>query len=78
MYSASKWAVRGLTESFRVELKDTNIKVLSFYPIGTKTNIFNSGEIPPDYDTFMSSDEAANLIINNLEKDSPLLDLFVG
>lgn len=45
-YAASKWGERGFTEALRSELKDTESRVISFYPGGMKTKFFekNLGE----------------------------------
>lgn len=44
-YCASKFAVRGFTESLRHELEGTNISVSVVHPGGIKTNIVNSARI---------------------------------
>jgi short-subunit dehydrogenase len=44
-YSASKFAVRGFTESLRHELADSNIAVSLVHPGGIRTNIANSGKL---------------------------------
>lgn len=44
-YCASKFAVRGFTESLRHELEGTNITVSVVHPGGVKTNIANSARI---------------------------------
>lgn len=44
-YCASKFAVRGFTESLRHELEDTNITVSVVHPGGVKTNIANSAKL---------------------------------
>lgn len=44
-YSASKFAVRGLTEALRHELKETNITVSCVHPGGVATNIARSGKV---------------------------------
>jgi butyryl-CoA dehydrogenase len=41
-YSTTKFAVRGFTESLRLELGKTNIVALQVHPGGIKTNIVNS------------------------------------
>jgi len=40
-YCVTKFAIRGLGESLRMELMDTNVKVLNVHPAGVKTNIVN-------------------------------------
>lgn len=44
-YSASKFAVRGFTESLRHELKNTNISVSCVHPGGVATNIAREGRV---------------------------------
>jgi short-subunit dehydrogenase len=44
-YCASKFAVRGFTESLRHELEGTNIAVSVIHPGGVKTNIANTARI---------------------------------
>ena len=44
-YSASKFAVRGFTESLRHELEDTSIAVSCVHPGGVATNIARSGRV---------------------------------
>lgn len=54
-YCASKFAVRGFTESLRHELEDTNIRVSSVHPGGIKTDIARNSRLgkdtPADYKT---------------------------
>jgi short-subunit dehydrogenase len=38
-YCSTKYAVRGLTDSLRMELLDSNVKVIGVYPGGVKTGI---------------------------------------
>lgn len=44
-YNATKFAVRGFTESLRQELKDTNVMVTTVHPGGIKTNIVRNGRM---------------------------------
>lgn len=44
-YNASKFAVRGFTESLRQELKDSNVYVGCVHPGGIKTNIVVNGRM---------------------------------
>jgi 3-oxoacyl-[acyl-carrier protein] reductase len=39
-YSASKWGLRGYAEALETHLKPTKIKVISLYPGGMNTNMF--------------------------------------
>ena len=40
VYTGTKYAERGFTDSLKEELKGTGIKVMSFYPSGMDTNLF--------------------------------------
>lgn len=43
-YVMSKFAVRGFTESLRMELYDTNVQVIQVHPGGIKTNIVRNSD----------------------------------
>ncbi len=83
-YNASKFAVRGYTESLRQELNDTHIGVSCVHPGGVKTNIVSTSryttkdnESPTKeelMETFqemagLTSEEAALLILNGVKKN---------
>ncbi|MBQ47296.1 MAG: hypothetical protein CMP10_07485 [Zetaproteobacteria bacterium] len=82
-YCASKFAVRGFTESLRLELSDTNVTTICVHPGGIKTDIarnakFNRGalgaenheELIKNFDTLAitSPEQAATKIINAIIK----------
>jgi butyryl-CoA dehydrogenase len=76
-YCVSKYAVRGFTETLRMELSGTNIAVTCVHPGGIKTNIVNNGihykdgdKIKAEFDkvAITSADKAANIIIRSIEK----------
>lgn len=87
-YSASKFAVNGLMETLRVELKDDGVNVMWVCPGFTSSNIRNAalnekgqaqGEGPMDENTMMSSQECATHILNAVEKRKRTLILtFTG
>ncbi len=84
-YCASKFAVRGFTESLRHELYGTNISVSCVHPGGVKTNIARSarkGENAPEEDKRIapvildkvartSAEEAAEIIFRGIMKRNP-------
>ncbi len=84
-YCASKFAVRGFTESLRHELEDTNIRISSVHPGGIKTNIARNSRVgektPEDYKkqgvaffdkvALTTSETAAETIINGIRKKNP-------
>ncbi len=48
-YCATKFAVRGLSESIGAELHETNVRVMSVHPGGINTNIAKSGRYADSY-----------------------------
>lgn len=74
MYVASKYALRGLTNVVREEVKGNNVKIVGVYPGGMKTDIFNES-VPKNLDQFMSADDIAEKIVTNLELVEPLEQL---
>ncbi len=75
-YCASKYAVRGFTESLKKEVEGTNIKVISIYPGGMQTNFFDEKK-PEGYNEYMNPDFVADIIIENLKSDNPEIDLVI-
>lgn len=76
LYSSTKYALRGFTESLRLEAKRYNIKVTGVYPGGIKTQIFK--KLPIDKKLFMEPAEVAESIykiseLGNVSPDSLVL-----
>ncbi|MGB0938156.1 MAG: SDR family oxidoreductase [Colwellia sp.] len=79
-YNASKFAVRGFTESLKMEMAGTNVNVHCVHPGGIKTNITNSAKISSahvekskiiaDFNKHAktTSEQAAEVILNGLVK----------
>lgn len=62
-YCATKWAVKGLSESLFREVRDYRIKVTCIYPGSTKTDFFrNSPGIQPHDYMLMPEDVALSMI----------------
>jgi len=84
-YSASKFAVRGFSDSLRHELADTSIGVTTVHPGGVNTQIAKSARPPSDvtqeeFDDsldrlqdflVMPPSEAARIILRGVEKRNP-------
>lgn len=86
-YCASKFAVRGFTESLRLELlaEEANIHVSSVHPGGIKTNIVRNGRVRPmsrfddsrdlvkqfDRMAQTSPEDAAETIIRGIKRNTP-------
>lgn len=73
VYCASKWGVRGFTESLKEYFKQSKIKVVGVYPGGMNTDFWNNSR---DYvslersSKFMNPADVANIIINNVTENS--------
>lgn len=76
MYITSKYALRGLTNAIREELKDTNIKILGVYPGGFKSHLFGNEE-PENINEFMTTESVAEKIVRNLELAEPEEQLII-
>ncbi len=84
-YCASKFAVRGFTESLRHELEDTNISVSSVHPGGIKTNIANNSRVGENADKNIkkkvvnffdkasptTAEQAADVIVSGIKRKNP-------
>lgn len=72
-YSASKFALLGLSESLYLELKSKNIKVSVFSPASTNTNFFNNSswsDISPEKkESFLNVTKVSREIIKAIRKD---------
>lgn len=66
-YCAVKWAVRGMLESLRLELKGSKIKLIAVYPGGMATGFWPSSGKLVDTSSFMTADEAAIMLSNALQ-----------
>jgi short-subunit dehydrogenase len=66
-YCATKWAVKGLSESIFREVRDFGIKVTCVYPGSTKTDFFrNSPGIKP-HDYMLMPEDVALMMVQALE-----------
>jgi len=72
-YAASKWGVRGFTESLTLELAKTDVNVFGFYPCGMNTTLFRKAGFDKDVSSWMNTDEVADLLINLLEREGTML-----
>jgi short-subunit dehydrogenase len=84
-YCASKFAVRGFTESLRHELEDTNVRVSSVHPGGIKTDIARNSRVGKDtpegykaqgvefFDkvAVTSPEQAAETILQGIKTENP-------
>ena len=70
LYSASKCAVKGFTDSLKQTYKKTNIHIIGVYPGGMNTPFWTPDcGSNPDVSKFMDPDEVADVIVfNTLER----------
>ncbi|MFC1503678.1 SDR family NAD(P)-dependent oxidoreductase [Pseudomonadota bacterium] len=61
-YCAAKWAVRGLIESVRLELKGSPMKLIAVYPGGMATDFWQTSGKALDTSGFMTAEEAATML----------------
>lgn len=63
MYNASKFGLTGFAISLRHEAKQNNIRVTSFHPGGTKSNLYDDLQSPPDMATYMNPSKVAEVLV---------------
>ncbi len=73
VYVASKWGVTGFTKSLQMDLKDTNIKVVGFYPGGMRTKMFAKAGNPKENQDWMDTDTVAEIVVSILEQDDSMV-----
>ncbi len=69
VYVATKFGVTGFTESLKVDLASSNIKVSGFYPGGMHTSLFEKVGKPKDNKDWMDTNKVAEIIVFMLERD---------
>lgn len=67
VYCASKFGVKGFTESLLAELKDTAVKVYGAYMGGMKTEFWSGIYSEEQTENLMDPDDVADIIIDNLK-----------
>lgn len=67
VYCASKFGVRGFTDSLYLELKDTPIRVFAAYMGGMKTDFWDGIYKEEEMTHLMDPDDVADIIINNMK-----------
>ena len=73
LYCASKWGLRGFTESLRLEARNHNIKVTGVYPGGMRSANFWKDQPEKDISGYMDPKKIAEQIINLIKLDPSLL-----
>lgn len=71
IYCASKWGLRGFTQSLRLAAASHKIRVTGIYPGGMQTNFWKGGE-PRDTSKFMNPMDIATQIVGILKSPSSI------
>lgn len=69
VYAATKFGVQGFTESLKLDLEKTNVKVTGFYPGGMSTQLFAKAGTPKDNQDWMDTAKVAEILVFMLERD---------
>lgn len=71
-YGASKWGMVGYTRALRESLRDTNIKVIQFFPGGFDSNLYENAGRPNPHDQpwMMKTEDVADIILFALTRPS--------
>jgi NADP-dependent 3-hydroxy acid dehydrogenase YdfG len=71
IYAASKWGLRGFTESLRMAAVSHKIRVTGIYPGGMQTSFWAGGELR-DTSSFMKPEDVASAILDVLKTPSSI------
>ncbi len=73
-YSASKYAVKGLTDGLEKYLSGKNILQINVYPGGVQTDLHKTNN-PTNFQDYFSVEYVTKIIVDNLLKDTPEKEL---
>lgn len=74
VYCASKFAVRGFTESLQKEYENTGIRIVGAYMGGMNTPFWDGSDHIADPSRFRSPSEVADMIVNNLDQNEIIIE----
>jgi short-subunit dehydrogenase len=74
VYVASKFAVRGFTESLQKEYENSSIKIKAIYMGGMDTPFWAGSNHVADTSRFRSPKEVAEIIMNQLDQDEIIIE----
>ncbi len=64
LYSMSKFAINGYSQSLRLEAKNDGVRVMSIYPGGVRTNLYDRVLEKPDTSLYMDPAKLAQLVVH--------------
>jgi uncharacterized oxidoreductase len=71
VYSASKAGVHAYTKALRLQLQDTNVKVIEVIPPGVNTNLQNDWVLQPNPKQMMAADKMVSEALKGIQKNNP-------
>jgi short-subunit dehydrogenase len=74
VYVASKFAVRGFTESLQKEFENSRVKIQAVYMGGMDTPFWEGSNHITDSSRFRSPKEVAQIIMNQLDQDEIIIE----
>ncbi|MDQ6596212.1 SDR family oxidoreductase [Bacillus salipaludis] len=74
IYAASKFAIRGFTESLQKEFEGSKIQFTAVYMGGMNTPFWNEGNHVKDPSRFRSPREVAEIIVQQINQDSIIIE----
>ncbi len=77
IYSATKAGVRAYTQSLRLQLEDTPVKVFEMIPPGVKTKLQDDWAKKPDERMMMNADDMVRVAIKGMMNDQKELKPFM-
>lgn len=72
IYCASKYAVEGFSESLKLELRNTSVKTINFFPPSMGTDFHKKAGFTIDKHLWMTPEAAAETLVFALTRNSPL------
>jgi short-subunit dehydrogenase len=74
VYAASKFAIRGFTESLQKEFEETNVKFTGVYMGGMDTPFWANSDHIKDPSRFRSATEVAEIIIEQMDQETIIIE----
>lgn len=74
VYAASKFAIRGFTESLQKEFEDHSIKINAVYMGGMDTPFWENSDHVKDSSRFRSPKEVAEIIFEQMDQDAIIIE----
>lgn len=63
LYSTTKFGLSGFSQSLRLEAKKYGVRILSVYPGGVKTHLYDKVSLKPDTNLYMDPKKLAEIVV---------------